>query len=117
MWSLQDCILAFFELRDHWSSCCGSLLSLHHSVTLCHDELGQERLLNLWLINYLHYNLYDQAEKLRSKAPRFEKHSDQQVSVVFLMGIQEHASALETQMVKLISKQKSIAFMRTQLGY
>jgi 26S proteasome regulatory subunit N3 len=35
-------------------------------------------LLNLLLRNYLHYNLYDQAEKLRSKAPRFEAHSNQQ---------------------------------------
>lgn len=38
----------------------------------------QETLLNLLLRNYLHYNLYDQAEKLRSKAPRFEAHSNQQ---------------------------------------
>ncbi|KAL5730696.1 hypothetical protein ACHQM5_003491 [Ranunculus cassubicifolius] len=45
---------------------------------LRHDELGQETLLNLLLRNYLHYNLYDQAEKLRSKAPRFEAHSNQQ---------------------------------------
>ncbi|GJR74528.1 probable 26S proteasome non-ATPase regulatory subunit 3 [Tanacetum coccineum] len=38
----------------------------------------EETLLNLLLRNYLHYNLYDQAEKLRSKAPRFEAHSNQQ---------------------------------------
>ncbi|XP_019087646.1 PREDICTED: 26S proteasome non-ATPase regulatory subunit 3 homolog B-like [Camelina sativa] len=38
----------------------------------------QETLLNLLLRNYLHYSLYDQAEKLRSKAPRFEAHSNQQ---------------------------------------
>ncbi|XP_022567110.1 26S proteasome non-ATPase regulatory subunit 3 homolog A isoform X1 [Brassica napus] len=55
-----------------------NLLALHHSATLRHDELGQETLLNLLLRNYLHYNLYDQAEKLRSKAPRFEAHSNQQ---------------------------------------
>ncbi|KAJ6365358.1 hypothetical protein OIU76_030183 [Salix suchowensis] len=47
-------------------------------ATLRHDELGQETLLNLLLRNYLHYNLYDQAEKLRSKAPRFEAHSNHQ---------------------------------------
>jgi hypothetical protein len=41
----------------------------------------QETLLNLLLRNYLHYNLYDQAEKLRSKAPRFEAHSNQQVNL------------------------------------
>jgi hypothetical protein len=39
----------------------------------------QETLLNLLLHNYLHYNLYDQAEKLRSKAPHFETHSNQQL--------------------------------------
>lgn len=43
----------------------------------------QETLLNLLLRNYLHYNLYDQAEKLRSKAPRFEAHSNQQVTAIF----------------------------------
>lgn len=42
----------------------------------------QETLLNLLLRNYLHYNLYDQAEKLRSKAPRFEAHSNQQVIII-----------------------------------
>ena len=41
----------------------------------------QETLLNLLLRNYLHYDLYDQAEKLRSKAPRFEAHSNQQVTL------------------------------------
>ncbi|CAI0468824.1 unnamed protein product [Linum tenue] len=56
----------------------GNLLALHQIATLRHDELGQETLLNLLLRNYLHYNLYDQAEKLRSKAPRFEAHSNQQ---------------------------------------
>lgn len=45
-----------------------------------YDGMLQETLLNLLLRNYLHYNLYDQAEKLRSKAPRFEAHSNQQVT-------------------------------------
>ena len=57
---------------------------------LCHilvpyalyDGMVQETLLNLLLRNYLHYNLYDQAEKLRSKAPRFEAHSNQQVTPI-----------------------------------
>lgn len=44
------------------------------------NVVTQETLLNLLLRNYLHYNLYDQAEKLRSKAPRFEAHSNQQVT-------------------------------------
>ena len=41
----------------------------------------QETLLNLLLRNYLQYNLYDQAEKLRAKTQRLESHSNQQVSV------------------------------------
>ncbi|KAL8492534.1 hypothetical protein ACS0TY_023935 [Phlomoides rotata] len=64
-----------------------NLLALHRTTTLRHDELGQETHLNLLLRNYLHYNLYDQAEKLRSKAPRFEAHSNQQFSrYLFYLG-------------------------------
>ncbi|KAL5982978.1 hypothetical protein ACLOJK_017058 [Asimina triloba] len=67
-----------YELTDSLAEIRGNLLALHRMATLRHDELGQETLLNLLLRNYLHYNLYDQAEKLRSKAPRFEAHSNQQ---------------------------------------
>ncbi|XP_024991313.1 probable 26S proteasome non-ATPase regulatory subunit 3 [Cynara cardunculus var. scolymus] len=67
-----------YELTGNLSEIRGNLLALHRVATLRHDELGQETLLNLLLRNYLHYNLYDQAEKLRSKAPRFEAHSNQQ---------------------------------------
>ncbi|KAK9819846.1 hypothetical protein WJX72_003182 [[Myrmecia] bisecta] len=49
-----------------------TLLALHRTAVLRHDEFGQETLLNLLLRNYLHFNLYDQAEKLRSKAQRPE---------------------------------------------
>ncbi|AES74064.1 putative proteasome component (PCI) domain, 26S proteasome regulatory subunit [Medicago truncatula] len=66
------------ELTGDLAEIRGNLLALHRIATLRHDELGQETLLNLLLRNYLHYNLYDQAEKLRSKAPRFEAHSNQQ---------------------------------------
>ncbi|GLJ22636.1 hypothetical protein SUGI_0426030 [Cryptomeria japonica] len=69
-----------YELTDSLVEIRGTLLALHRTATLRHDELGQETLLNLLLRNYLHYNLYDQAEKLRSKAPRFEAHSNQQFS-------------------------------------
>eukprot|EP00884_Botryococcus_braunii_P008416 jgi/Botrbrau1/17576/Bobra.0166s0020.3 len=48
------------------------LLGLYQTAVLHHDEPGQETLLNLLLRNYLHYNLYDQAEKFRSKAQRPE---------------------------------------------
>ncbi|ERN16981.1 hypothetical protein AMTRI_Chr02g222410 [Amborella trichopoda] len=67
-----------YELTDSLGEIRGTLLALHRTATMRHDELGQETLLNLLLRNYLHYNLYDQAEKLRSKAPRFEAHSNQQ---------------------------------------
>ncbi|QCD98745.1 probable 26S proteasome non-ATPase regulatory subunit 3 [Vigna unguiculata] len=67
-----------YELAGDLAEIRGNLLALHRIATLRHDELGQETLLNLLLRNYLHYNLYDQAEKLRSKAPRFEAHSNQQ---------------------------------------
>ncbi|KAL9395137.1 hypothetical protein Peur_014422 [Populus x canadensis] len=42
-----------------------ALFGLHNVAILNHDELGQETLINMLLRNYLHYNLYDQAEKLR----------------------------------------------------
>ncbi|KAL9395474.1 hypothetical protein Peur_009727 [Populus x canadensis] len=57
-----------------------NLLDWYSVAALNHDELGQETLLNLLLRNYLHYNLYDQAEKLRSKAPKFLSRSSQQTS-------------------------------------
>lgn len=47
-----------------------TLLASHHSAVLRHDSAGQEMLMNLLLRNYLHYNLYDQAEKFRSKAQK-----------------------------------------------
>ncbi|GJN15492.1 hypothetical protein PR202_gb02413 [Eleusine coracana subsp. coracana] len=55
-----------YELTNSLAEIRGNLLALHRMATLHHDELGQETLLNLLLRNYLHYNLYDQAEKLSS---------------------------------------------------
>ncbi|KAG6589020.1 putative 26S proteasome non-ATPase regulatory subunit 3, partial [Cucurbita argyrosperma subsp. sororia] len=54
-----------YQLTGNLAEIRGNLLALHRIATLRHDELGQETLLNLLLFNYLHYNLYDQAEKLR----------------------------------------------------
>lgn len=50
-----------------------TLLALHRTCVLRHDALGQETLMNLLLRNYLAYNLYDQAEKFRSKAHKAEQ--------------------------------------------
>lgn len=68
-----------YELTDSLVEIRGTLLALHRTATLRRDELGQETLLNLLLRNYLYYNLYDQAEKLRSKTLRVESHSIQQL--------------------------------------
>jgi len=43
------------------------LLQLQRTSTLRHNFEGQITLINLLLRNYLHYNLYDQADKLASK--------------------------------------------------
>ncbi|CAH9106883.1 unnamed protein product, partial [Cuscuta epithymum] len=67
-----------YERTGHLSDIRGNLLTLHRIATHRRDELGQEMLLNLLLRNYLHYNLYDQAEKFRSKAPCFEAKSNHQ---------------------------------------
>ncbi|MEW5307935.1 MAG: hypothetical protein WDW36_010303 [Sanguina aurantia] len=50
-----------------------TLLRLHCSAVLRHDSIGQETLMNLLLRNYLHYSLYDQAEKFRSKAQKSDQ--------------------------------------------
>ncbi|CAH9056995.1 unnamed protein product [Cuscuta europaea] len=67
-----------YERTGHLSDIRGNLLNLHRIATHRRDELGQETLLNLLLRNYLHYNLYDQAEKFRSKALCFEAKSNHQ---------------------------------------
>lgn len=48
------------------------------TATLRHDADGQAVLLNLLLRNYLHFNLYDQAEKLVSKSvfPEFANNNE-----------------------------------------
>lgn len=60
-----------------------SLLLLHTRIVAYVLYILQETLLNLLLRNYLHYNLYDQAEKLRSRAPSFGAHSNQQVILLY----------------------------------
>jgi len=55
-----------------------TLLALYRTAALRLDEIGQETLVNLLLRNYLHYNLYDQAEKLRSRVTLPQSRSIQQ---------------------------------------
>ncbi|GBG85196.1 hypothetical protein CBR_g39761 [Chara braunii] len=72
-----------YERTDSLAEIRSTLLALHRTATLRHDDIGQETLLNLLLRNYLHYNLYDQAEKLRSKTQQPELHSNHQVPLLF----------------------------------
>lgn len=55
-----------------------TLLALYRNAALRLDEIGQETLVNLLLRNYLHYKLYDQAEKLRSRVTLPQSRSIQQ---------------------------------------
>jgi len=66
------------ELAGRLDSVRSTLLAALRTSTLRHDNIGQEVLLNLLLRNYLHYNLYDLAEKLRSKTEMPESRSNQQ---------------------------------------
>jgi len=65
-----------------------TLLALHRTATLRHDDIGAETLLNLLLRNYLHFNLYDQAEKLRAKAqqPDASRSSQQFARYLYYVG-------------------------------
>ncbi|GFR43460.1 hypothetical protein Agub_g4543 [Astrephomene gubernaculifera] len=62
-----------YEHTGELASIRSTLLALHRTAVLRHDALGQETLMNLLLRNYLHYNLYDQAEKFRSKAAKSDQ--------------------------------------------
>lgn len=56
-----------FESANRLAEIRSTLLAAYRTATLRHDETNQAMLLNLLLRNYLHYNLYDQADKLVSK--------------------------------------------------
>lgn len=58
--------------------CPSALLALHRTANLRQDSVGEEMLINLLLRNLLHFNQYDQAEKLRAKLTWPEKYSNQQ---------------------------------------
>nr|CAB3265242.1 26S proteasome non-ATPase regulatory subunit 3 [Phallusia mammillata] len=57
-----------FELTDKFEDVRSILHARLRTAALVHDADTQASLLNLLLRNYLHYNLYDQAEKLASKS-------------------------------------------------
>ncbi|KAG9286649.1 hypothetical protein G9A89_012199 [Geosiphon pyriformis] len=57
-----------YELTRSLSEIRPILLAAQRTATLRHDDDSQATLINLLLRNYFHYNLYDQADKLVSKA-------------------------------------------------
>lgn len=57
-----------YEALDRLQDIRGFLHGRLRNSTLHHDEEGQATILNLLLRNYIHYNLYDQADKLVSKS-------------------------------------------------
>ncbi|KAJ3192540.1 26S proteasome non-ATPase regulatory subunit [Irineochytrium annulatum] len=58
----------FYEVTGKLADVRPILLAAQRTATLRHDDETQATLINLLLRNYLHYNLYDQADKLVSKA-------------------------------------------------
>ncbi|KAJ3283461.1 26S proteasome non-ATPase regulatory subunit [Borealophlyctis nickersoniae] len=57
----------FYEVTNRLAEARPMLLAAQRTATLRHDADTQATLINLLLSNYLHYNLYDQADKLVSK--------------------------------------------------
>lgn len=76
------------EAKGTLSTIRPKLLELHATAVLNHDDISQETLLNLLLHNYLHYNMYDQAEKFRAQAQRPEapRSNQQYCRYLFYLG-------------------------------
>lgn len=68
------------ELSGHISTIRAELLAAYRTATLRHDAASQAVLLNLLLRNYVSYNLYDQADKLLSRATFPETRSNNQLA-------------------------------------
>ncbi|KAJ1977304.1 26S proteasome non-ATPase regulatory subunit [Dimargaris verticillata] len=70
----------FYEVEGRLADIRASLMAHLRTATLRHDDELQATLLNLILRNLLHYNLYDQAQKLVSKATFPESASNSQMA-------------------------------------
>lgn len=68
------------ELQGGLASIRAELLSFYRTAVLRGDAACQAMLLNLLLRNYIAYNLYDQADKLISRAPFPETRSNNQLA-------------------------------------
>ncbi|KAJ3159809.1 26S proteasome non-ATPase regulatory subunit [Geranomyces michiganensis] len=70
----------FYELADKLTEARPVLLAAQRTATLRHDDDTQATILNLLLRSYLHFNLYEQADKLVSKAAFPEDASNNQMA-------------------------------------
>ncbi|KAI9104690.1 proteasome regulatory subunit C-terminal-domain-containing protein [Phlyctochytrium arcticum] len=70
----------FFEISGRLADARAELLMAQRTATLRHDDDTQAMLINLLLRSYLHYNLYDQADKLVSKTVFPETASNNQTA-------------------------------------
>lgn len=68
------------ELSGNIASIRAMLLAAYRTTTLRNDAASQAVLLNLLLRNYIKYNLYDQADKLLSRAKFPETRSNNQLA-------------------------------------
>jgi 26S proteasome regulatory subunit N3 len=68
------------ELTNSLSSIRAHLLAAYRTAVLRHDVACQAMLVNLLLRNYIEYNLFDQADKLVSRAPFPETRSNNQLA-------------------------------------
>ncbi|KAI6650751.1 26S proteasome non-ATPase regulatory subunit 3-like [Oopsacas minuta] len=72
-----------YELEGNLHKLRGFLHGRLRTCTLRRDEYGQAVLMNLLLRNYIHYNLFDQASKLVSKAS-FPEHASNNETARYL---------------------------------
>ncbi|KAL4447173.1 hypothetical protein ABPG77_007206 [Micractinium sp. CCAP 211/92] len=82
--SIYSYLSLAYECGGNLAAIRSPLLGLHRTAVLRHDDIGAETLLNLLLRNYLQYNLYDQAERLRAKAQRPEASRSMQQACRYL---------------------------------
>mmetsp|Transcript_4378 Transcript_4378/g.13259 ORF Transcript_4378/g.13259 Transcript_4378/m.13259 type:complete len:503 (+) Transcript_4378:214-1722(+) len=68
------------ELTDKLALIRPRLLSAYRTAVLRHNHIGQGMLLNLLLRNYIHYSLYDQADKLVTRTQFPETRSNNQLA-------------------------------------
>ncbi|KAI8837832.1 proteasome regulatory subunit C-terminal-domain-containing protein [Chytridium lagenaria] len=77
----------FYEMKGKLAEARPLFLAAQRTATLRHDEETQATILNLLLRNYLHFNLYEQADKLVSKASFPESAgNNQQARYLYYLG-------------------------------